>query len=147
MQINKNLNYYFYYYYYWHFLYMNLFRILKLFLSSKASQNLKMPSLIIFSLYSVPEANWCHYSYLSNKLDLILRSMKFHNLRDVWLSGGYANWFRSYLSNRKSRALVSGLLSSRSEVLSGGPGAFHNNWRDAVTHYELPLLLTISEST
>jgi hypothetical protein len=37
------------------------------------------------------------------------------------LSGGYVNWFRSYLSNWKSQVRVSGILSSPFEVLSDEP--------------------------
>jgi hypothetical protein len=48
-------------------------------------------------------------------------SLLLHKLSAFGLSGGYLNWFRSYLSNRKSQVRVSGILSSPFEVLSGVP--------------------------
>jgi hypothetical protein len=48
-------------------------------------------------------------------------SLLLHKLSAFGLSGGYANWFRSYLSNRQSQVRVSGILSSPFEVLSGVP--------------------------
>jgi hypothetical protein len=40
------------------------------------------------------------------------------------LSGGYVNWFCSYLTNRQSQVRVSGILSSPFAVLSGIPQGY-----------------------
>jgi hypothetical protein len=52
---------------------------------------------------------------------LLLLLLLLHKLSAFGLSGGYVNWFRSYLSNRKLQVRVSGVLSSLFEILSGVP--------------------------
>jgi hypothetical protein len=59
------------------------------------------------------------YFDLSNAFDLIPYSLLLLKLRAFGLSGGSVNWFRSYLSNRKSQVRVSGILSSPTEIISG----------------------------
>jgi hypothetical protein len=44
-----------------------------------------------------------------------------HKLNTFGLSGGYLNWFRSYLTNKQFQVRVSEMLSHPSEVLSGIP--------------------------
>jgi hypothetical protein len=61
------------------------------------------------------------YFDLSNAFELDPHSLLLHKLSDFGLSGGYVNWFRSYLSNRKSRLPTSVILFSSFEVLSGVP--------------------------
>jgi hypothetical protein len=43
--------------------------------------------------------------------DLVPHSLLLHKFSAFGLSGGYVNWFRSYLSSRKSQVHVSGILS------------------------------------
>jgi hypothetical protein len=67
-----------------------------------------------------------------------------HKLGAFGLSVGYVNRFRSYLTNRKSRIRVPGVLSSPFEVLSGVPqgsvlrlplfSVFISDIGDAVVH-------------
>jgi hypothetical protein len=61
------------------------------------------------------------YFDLSNAFGLVPHSLLLHKLSTIGLSGGYVNWFRSYLSKRKPQVRVSGVLSSLFEVLSGVP--------------------------
>jgi hypothetical protein len=61
------------------------------------------------------------YFDLSNVFDLVPHSLLLHKLSALGLSGGYVNWFRSYLSGRQSRVCVSGALSSPFKILSGVP--------------------------
>jgi hypothetical protein len=61
------------------------------------------------------------YFDLRNAFDLVPLSLLLHKLSAFGLSGGYVNWYCSYLSNRKSQVRVSGILSSPFEVLSGVP--------------------------
>jgi hypothetical protein len=49
------------------------------------------------------------YFNLSNAFNLVPHSL-LHKLNAFGLSGGYVNWFRSYLSNRKSWFRVSGVF-------------------------------------
>jgi hypothetical protein len=81
---------------------------------------------------------------LSNAFHLIPHSPFLHRLSGFGVSGDYVNWFRSYLSNRKSQVSVSAILSSSSEFLSGVPhgfvlgpllfNVFINYIHDAVAH-------------
>jgi hypothetical protein len=60
------------------------------------------------------------YFDLSNAFDLVPQSL-LHKLSAFGLSSGYINWFRSYLSKRKSQVRVSGALSVPFVVLSCVP--------------------------
>jgi hypothetical protein len=51
------------------------------------------------------------YFDLSNAFDLVPHTLPLHKLGALVLSGGYVNWFSSYLSNRKSQVRVSRALS------------------------------------
>jgi hypothetical protein len=91
------------------------------------------------------------YCDLRNTVDLVPHSLLLHKLSDFGLSGGYINWFRSYLSNRKSQVRVSGIISSPFEVLSGVPrgsvlrllffNAFINDLCGAVEHSRYSYLI------
>jgi hypothetical protein len=61
------------------------------------------------------------YVDLSNAFDSVPHSLLLHKLSAFGLSGGYVNWFRSYLSNWKPQFRVSGVLSSPFEILSVVP--------------------------
>jgi hypothetical protein len=50
------------------------------------------------------------YFGLSNAFDFDPHSIPLHKLSAFELSGGYINWFRSFLSNRKSQVCVSGIF-------------------------------------
>jgi hypothetical protein len=53
--------------------------------------------------------------------DLVPHTLLLQKLNAFGLSGGYVNWFCSYLTNRQSQVRVSGILSSPFVVLSGVP--------------------------
>jgi hypothetical protein len=57
----------------------------------------------------------------SNAFDLLPRTLLLQKLSPFGLSGGYVNWFCSYLTNRRCQVRVSGILSSPFVVLSGVP--------------------------
>jgi hypothetical protein len=59
--------------------------------------------------------------YLSNAFSIVPHTLLVRKLIAFVFSGGYVNWFRSYLSNRKFQVRVSGIFSAPSEVLSGVP--------------------------
>jgi hypothetical protein len=91
------------------------------------------------------------YFDLSNAFDLVSHSL-LHKLSASGLSGGYLNWFRSYLSNRKSQVRVSGFLSRPFKVLSGVPqvsvlgpllfNVFNNDVCDAVAHFKYLMMIS-----
>jgi hypothetical protein len=58
---------------------------------------------------------------LSSAFDLVPRILLLQKFSAFGLSGGYVNWFCSYLTNRQSQVPVSGILSSPFVVLSGVP--------------------------
>jgi hypothetical protein len=58
---------------------------------------------------------------VSNAFHIVPHSLLPHKISGFTLSGGYANWFRGYLSNEKCQVRVSGILSSHFDVLSGIP--------------------------
>jgi hypothetical protein len=61
------------------------------------------------------------YFDLSSTFDLVIHTLLLQKLSAFGLSGGYVNWFCSYLTNRQSQFRVSGILSSPFIVLSGVP--------------------------
>jgi hypothetical protein len=61
------------------------------------------------------------YFDVSNAFDLIPHALLLHKLSALGLSGGYVNWFHSYLSGWQSQVRVSGVLSSPFEIISGVP--------------------------
>jgi hypothetical protein len=50
------------------------------------------------------------YFDLSNAFDRVSHSLLLHKLSAFGPSGGYVNWFRTYLSNQKSQVRVSGVF-------------------------------------
>jgi hypothetical protein len=92
---------------------------------------------------SQSQANAVYFN-LSNAFDLVPHSQLLHKLSAFGLSGGYANWFRSYLSNRQSQVRFSGIFSTPFQVFSGVPqgsllgpllfNMFINHLRDAICH-------------
>jgi hypothetical protein len=71
-------------------------------------------------VYSQGQADAIYFD-LINAFDLVPHSLLLHKLSALGLSGGYVNWFRSYLSGQQSQVRVSGALSSPFEILSGVP--------------------------
>jgi hypothetical protein len=61
------------------------------------------------------------YFDLTSAFDLVPHTLHLHKLSALGLSGGYVNWFRSYLTNRQSQVRIGGIISSPFEVLSGVP--------------------------
>lgn len=57
----------------------------------------------------------------SKAFDLDPHAPLFHELSGFGFSGGYINWFHSYLTNKLSHVHVSGILSFPFEVLFGVP--------------------------
>jgi hypothetical protein len=50
------------------------------------------------------------YFNLSSPFDLVPHNLLLQKLGASGLSGGYGNWFCSYLTNRQSQVRVSGIL-------------------------------------
>jgi sarcosine oxidase/L-pipecolate oxidase len=61
------------------------------------------------------------YFDLRSAFDLVPHTLLLQKLSAFGLSGDYANWFCSYLTNRQYQVRVSGILSSPFVVLSGVP--------------------------
>jgi hypothetical protein len=61
------------------------------------------------------------YFDLSNAFDLVPHNILLHKLGSFGFSDAYVNWFRSYLTNRRSRVRVCGTLSQPFQVTSGVP--------------------------
>jgi hypothetical protein len=77
--------------------------------------------IIITPLVSSQGQAHAIYFDLSSALDLVPHNLPLHKLGAFGLSGCYVNWFCSFLTNRQSQALVSGIFSSPFVVLSGVP--------------------------
>jgi hypothetical protein len=109
---------------YLNLLFITMFRIIhniKLVLINTSSLKLNPSSPIwqlIFPLVNTQRKFYAIYFDLSNAFNLVPHSL-INKLSTFGLSGGYVNWFRSYLSNRSNQARVSGVLSSPSELFSG----------------------------
>jgi hypothetical protein len=58
-------------------------------------------------------------SDLTNAFVVVPHTISLRKLNALGFSGGYINWFRSYLTNRQRHARVSGILSSPFQVLPG----------------------------
>jgi hypothetical protein len=61
------------------------------------------------------------YFDLSNAFDLVPHNMLLHKLGSFRFSDAYVSWFRSYLTNRRSKVYVCCTLSQPFEVTSGVP--------------------------
>jgi hypothetical protein len=61
------------------------------------------------------------YFHPSNASDLVPHNMLLHKLSIFGLLDGYVSWFHNYLTNRQSRARLSGTLPLLFRVISGVP--------------------------
>jgi hypothetical protein len=85
--------------------------------------NLHLPMMTFLDFFTnvvrvQRQADAIHF-YLSNAFDLVPHNMLLHDLDSFGFSGTYVSWFRSYLTNRRSRVRVCGTLSQPFEVTSG----------------------------
>jgi hypothetical protein len=69
---------------------------------------------------SQPQADTIYFD-LTSAFDLVPHTLLLHKLNALGFSGGYVNWFRSYLTNRQSQVRIGGTISSPFEILSGVP--------------------------
>jgi hypothetical protein len=50
------------------------------------------------------------YFDLTSAFDLVPHTLLLHKLSALGLSGGYVNWFLSYLTNRQSQVCIGGII-------------------------------------
>jgi hypothetical protein len=77
--------------------------------------------LIFYPLVSSQDQADAIYFELSSAFDLGPHTLLLQKLSAFGFSGGYVNWFCSYLTKRQSQVSVSGIISSPFVVLSGVP--------------------------
>jgi hypothetical protein len=66
---------------------------------------------------SLSTLSWSHFLNLNPAFDQVPHTLFPHKLSALGFSGGYVNWFCSYLTNRHSQIRISGTVSSHFKVL------------------------------